>query len=215
MQEHHIRVAKTARYYTWGAPPREAEFLWIACHGYGQLARRFIRRFDQLDAGKHLIVAPEGLSRFYWQGYNDQPVASWMTREDRLHEIQDYCDYLDTLLQHVEAQCPTSVQKIGFGFSQGVATIMRWMTQRRPDLDRLVAWAGSPPDDIRYAPYRDYLDPISKHYLHGDQDLFLPKDRLEMLMAFSQEQGLDWEVTTFQGDHRIDRDTLQSLVASW
>src|SRR2546422_2073748 len=64
-QEHHLPVSRTARYYTLGEPGRGTRQLWFVCHGYGQLAGRFIRHFEQLNDGSRVIVAPEGLSRFY------------------------------------------------------------------------------------------------------------------------------------------------------
>ncbi|MFL5521990.1 MAG: hypothetical protein ACJ8B6_13695, partial [Gemmatimonadales bacterium] len=57
---HALIVPRTARYYTLGPThgfPRE---LWFVCHGYGQLAGRFLRQFAPLDDGTRLIVAPEG-----------------------------------------------------------------------------------------------------------------------------------------------------------
>ena len=42
MQEHHLSVERTARYYTLGSldGPRD---VWFVCHGYGQLAARFLK----------------------------------------------------------------------------------------------------------------------------------------------------------------------------
>src|SRR5437868_12076424 len=91
MQEHFLDTTRTARYFTLGDPVSAAE-LWFVGHGYGQLASRFLERFRGIDVEGRCIVAPEGLSRFY---LTDTPTerrvgASWMTREDRLHEIDDY-----------------------------------------------------------------------------------------------------------------------------
>ena len=61
MEEHHINVPRTARYHTVG-DGGTARAIWIVLHGYGQLARYFLRKFEGLDAGL-LIVAPEGLTR--------------------------------------------------------------------------------------------------------------------------------------------------------
>ncbi len=101
MDAHHLPVGRTARYYTLGPIGAATRQVWFACHGYGQLAERFLQRFEPLDDGAHLIVAPEGLSRFY---LSDNPRerrvgATWMTREDRLNEIADYVRYLDTLCE--------------------------------------------------------------------------------------------------------------------
>src|SRR5207245_4750618 len=65
LQEHHLAVAKTARYYSLGEPGPATRQLWYVCHGYGQLAGRFLRHFEPLDDGSRVIIAPEGLSRFY------------------------------------------------------------------------------------------------------------------------------------------------------
>ena len=85
MKERHIRVGRTARYYTLGSTGPDLREVWLVCHGIRQLARRFLPRFADLDDGKRLIVAPEGLSRFYLRGpesRRDKQIqigATWMT----------------------------------------------------------------------------------------------------------------------------------------
>ena len=107
MRERHIRVARTARYYTLGSAGTHLREVWLVCHGYRQLARRFLSRFADLDDGTRLIVAPEGLSRFYLHdpasGHGKEvPIgATWMTREDRENEITDYVGFLDGVLDEV------------------------------------------------------------------------------------------------------------------
>ncbi|MCY7356827.1 MAG: phospholipase, partial [Rudanella sp.] len=44
--EHHLSVQRTARYYTLGDFTEQTTDLWFVLHGYGQLAKYFIRRFD-------------------------------------------------------------------------------------------------------------------------------------------------------------------------
>src|SRR2546425_5855384 len=85
MQEHQFSTPRSARYFTLGSPQHAAD-VWLVCHGYGQLASRFLERFRPIAAERRCIVAPEGLSRFY---LTESPAerrvgASWMTREDRL-----------------------------------------------------------------------------------------------------------------------------------
>ena len=65
MQEHRLSVARTARYFTLGERSGAAAEVWFACHGYGQLAGRFLEKLRALDDGTRYLVAPEGLSRFY------------------------------------------------------------------------------------------------------------------------------------------------------
>src|SRR2546422_4543520 len=102
MQEHQFSTSRSARYFTLGSPQHAAD-VWLVCHGYGQLASRFLERFRPIEAERRCIVAPEGLSRFY---LTEHPAerrvgASWMTREDRLHEIDDYVRYLDGVYGNV------------------------------------------------------------------------------------------------------------------
>ena len=40
---HHLRVARTARYYTLGGGGLAPRVVWFVLHGYGQLAGQFIR----------------------------------------------------------------------------------------------------------------------------------------------------------------------------
>ena len=64
-----------------------------------------------------------------------------MTREDRLHEIEDHVAYLDQLVHHLKDQAQREVPINALGFSQGVATVARWAINSRTKLDRLVLWA--------------------------------------------------------------------------
>src|SRR5712692_3984827 len=119
MQEHRLAIARTARYYTLGALGPATRQVWFVCHGYGQLAGRFLRHFAPLDDGSRVIVAPEGLSRFYLteRAAERRVGASWMTREDRLAEIDDYVHYLDAVQTAVAASghpAPAAVHALGF-----------------------------------------------------------------------------------------------------
>ena len=40
--EKHIKVERTARYFTLGELNEHTEQIWFVCHGYGQLAEYFM-----------------------------------------------------------------------------------------------------------------------------------------------------------------------------
>ena len=145
MQEHTLTTPRTARYFTLGVPER-ANDLWFVCHGYGQLAARFLERFRPIETGQRCIVAPEGLSRFYLsESPSERRVgASWMTREDRLHEIDDYVRYLDAVYGALQ---PRAAKVTVLGFSQGTATACRWAALGSARIDRLILWGGEVPPD--------------------------------------------------------------------
>src|SRR5262245_4764075 len=151
-QEQRLRVERTARYYVLGEPGQLTREVWICCHGYGQLAGRFLRSFDAIAEPARLIVAPEGLHRFYLDPA-DRPAAerrvgaTWMTREDRTTDIDDYVRYLDAVCERVLTEVPPGVQLVALGFSQGVATVARWAAASRFTIGTLVLWgSGLPPD---------------------------------------------------------------------
>ena len=147
IREKHIRITKQARVMEYGDLSAETAFLWIGCHGYGQMVDRFASKFTILDSKKHFVVCPEGLSRFYTKGFSGDIGASWMTRQDRLLEIEDYCLYLDTLVEEYSAKAPNA-KLILFGFSQGCATLCRWLYNKPRDYHRMILWAGLIPEDL-------------------------------------------------------------------
>ena len=133
-----------SRYFTIGRPERE---VWFVLHGYGQLAARFLSRFEPIDDGTRLIVAPEGLSRFY---LTEDPAerrvgASWMTREDRITEIEDYVRYLDAVYADVVR---SAISVTVLGFSQGATTACRWAALGTSKIDRLIVWGGEVAADV-------------------------------------------------------------------
>lgn len=139
---HTISISKTAHYYTIGTAGKHVRYCWIICHGYGQLAQHFIRKFDVIAKEDTFVLAPEALSRFYTEGLTGKVGASWMTKEDRLDEITDYSNYLTTLYNEFIPQFSNDVKIILLGFSQGCATQVRWIMQAFPKFDHLVLWAG-------------------------------------------------------------------------
>src|SRR5437660_2587937 len=151
MHEHHIGVSRTARYFTLGEKPQGVAEVWFACHGYGQLAARFLEKLRVLDDGRRYLVAPEGLSRFY---LSESPAerrvgASWMTREDRLAEIDDYVPYLDAVSADVFRSLDRArVTVHALGYSQGAATASRWVAMGKAKIDRLTLWGGEFPPDL-------------------------------------------------------------------
>lgn len=213
MKGHHVKVQKTAHYYTLGEATRNTKYFWLVCHGYGQAADRFIRKFDQIVDSDSFILAPEGLSRFYWHGPRI-PVSSWMTSKDRLDEIADYARYIQSLYdQYVPLMSP-DVHIILLGFSQGVATQFRWVMRNFPKFHHLILWAGFVPEDLDYRPHGTYFSDKKLTFVYGNEDEFLTPERIDWHRQLIEEQNLNIQTIQFEGQHRIDRSILQNLVQS-
>ena len=213
IHSHTMAVARTARYCRIGAPSPAVRELWICCHGYGQLARRFARPFESLEAAHRLLLFPEGLSRFYWGKFSGPPVASWMTKEDRLDEIADYSDYLSALLSRYREQLSPHVRVTIFGFSQGVQTISRWLLRNRPDVHRLVAYAGTTPEDLDYRAATDYLTNKRFDFCYSSADPLFTAVREEWQRTFAREAGLPFRWLQYDGGHEVTAAALAQLVA--
>ena len=139
-----IPVSRQARIWTLGGDGSDAVIFWVVLHGYGQLAEFFVRKFGAIASEHRMIIAPEGLSRFYTQGFSGRVGASWMTREMRSEEIEDYLAYLDRVYDEI----PPEAQVYLLGFSQGAATAARWFYSGRRKLKGLVLWCGVFPPDL-------------------------------------------------------------------
>ena len=209
MKSHKILFEKTAHYFTLGEPTHNTKYFWIVCHGYGQLASKIIYKFDDLDLSENFILAPEGLSRFYWNRAAPEPVgSSWMTKKDRLDEIADYTRFIKKLYSENLSQLNENVKIILLGFSQGCATQVRWIMREFPKIDHLVLWAGLLPEDLDYTPHQDYLSKIKKHWIYGTDDQFLTEKTISWHHEFMKEQKLEFETTIFEGKHKIERSIL-------
>ncbi len=206
---HKLHVPRTAHYYTIGEASENTRYFVIACHGYGQAAGRFIHKFEAIAGEDTFIIAPEGLSRFYWGGFTGDVVASWMTRGDRLDEIADYCNYLQTIYDQYTAQMPDNVKIILFGFSQGCATQMRWMMQNQPRFDTLLLWAGSLPDDLDFSERRDYFNAGQLLWTYGTEDQFIKDSFLEKQRQIMLDYDLKFDVSVYEGKHQIYREALR------
>ena len=216
--EHHIPTGKTARYYTLGLGGAGVREVWVACHGYGQLARYFLKRFAGLDDGTRLIVAPEAMSRFYLEDPGGSHAkakvgATWMTREDRLHQIRDYVVYLDAVHQRVLADLPKGVRNVALGFSQGVATACRWAALGTARVDHLILWAERVPTDLDLAAAGERLRRMRITLVGGTTDPSVPSAALEEERGRLAQYGIESVVVTFPGGHQLDEPTLQSLAA--
>ena len=212
MESHQILFEKTAHYYTLGTAGKHVQRFIIACHGYGQLAERFIYKFDQLDLSNTFVLAPEGLSRFYWDNKNNIVGSSWMTKKDRLEEIADYTRFIKKLYDEYVPQFSDDVKITLLGFSQGCATQVRWIMREFPKFDNLILWAGLIPEDLVYVPHEAYFSNKNLYWVYGTQDEFLKEKHVKWHHNFLEEQGLSFQTISFDGKHVVDRSVLNELI---
>ncbi len=216
MDEHRLRIGRTARYYTLGQPGAATREVWLTCHGYGQLAGRFLEKLRGLEHGRRFLIAPEGLSRFY---LSESPTerrvgASWMTREERLAEIEDYVQYLDAVYADVVGSLDrTQVTVHALGFSQGASTVSRWAAMGKARIDRLILWGGElPPDlDIAREPAAARLRAARLTLVYGREDRFITPKVVANITDRLRQHGIPYEEIAFAGGHELDDAVLRKL----
>jgi predicted esterase len=216
-REHHLRVARTARFFVYGEPAT-AEEVWFVLHGYKQLAERFIERFTELPGvqeGRRAVVAPEALNRFYveraWEremagphGPDFRVGATWMTRSDREHEIRDYVDYLDRLRDHIAAGAG---RVVALGFSQGSETASRWAVLGAVPPAELILWGGGLAADLDPGRTGRALAGVTVSFVVGDEDAWAG-ERSTAGIALLAERGVAARRVAYEGGHRVERDVL-------
>ena len=210
-----LSVARHARLH-WLAPDAPARELWLVLHGYGQLAGFFVRHFTGLADAGAMVVAPEALNRFYLEspearvaGGSQRVGATWMTREDREHEIADYVAYLDRVAAAALARCaPGAVLRV-LGFSQGGTTAARWVARGRHRPASLVLWAAQVPDDLTLP---QDLAGIDLTFVVGTRDEYVTPQAVAGLEARLLAAGVRYRLQWYEGRHRIDPTALAKAV---
>jgi predicted esterase len=205
IQEFGIAVSKKMRYYTFGNIEK-ADTLLIVLHGFGQLSKFFLKKFDFLPEN-YLILAPEGMHRFYLQGNSGRVGASWMTKEARELDIEENTKALTALLEKVKNEKQYSKIML-LGFSQGGATAARWYFSNPKQFDHLILWASVFPPDLD----KPALEINNKNYfILGNQDEYYTEAQQFTEIAAYKEIGFN--TIHFEGKHDIHQATLSKLLA--
>lgn len=217
MKELSLPFEYTARYYKLGEITKDTKHVWFVIHGYGQLAQFFIKKFNSIEKKGVCVIAPEGLSRFYLEdiptrmaGGNNRVGASWMTRENREMDIENYINYLQSVYA-AELESTENIKVTLLGFSQGAATATRWAISGKPFFDRFVLWAGIFPVDMDFSIGQDILGKKEIISVYGDKDPFITPDRIQEMTNLCEKLKVKPKQVVFDGQHEINDQALNSL----
>ncbi|MEQ8242774.1 alpha/beta hydrolase [Fulvivirga sp.] len=211
MQEKGINIQFEARYYQLGELNESTDNLIFVLHGHGQLAKYFVNKFKSLANGKNCIIAPEGLSKYYLEGFTGRVGATWMTKEDRLTDINNYINYLNAIYGEFKDTLGLNTKVTVIGFSQGSATASRWVADNYIHFDQLILWAGIFPPDMDFDKASAILQDKPVKYIYGNSDPFITEERIEEMKGLSAKLKLKPEIMRFDGVHDIDEKTLNQL----
>lgn len=202
--EHSISLSKTFRYEVnqIGDNPK---FILYALHGYGQLARYFIRKFQNLEESC-IVVAPEGMHRFYLKGSSGRVGASWMTKEAREIDISDTNKFLNSIRTEIKKQY--DLPEILLGFSQGGATSARW-NQISGGFKAQILWGCVFPPDIEKEKIHS-CGQGNDFFVLGTKDEYFDSEAQEKIKSFYE--SIQYSIVTFDGNHDIHLETLNEII---
>ncbi len=194
--------------------------LWVALHGYGETAAMMAARVRWPAAPRRAWCFPEAPHRFYVTGgqparaHADLPVgASWMTRDLRDADIAANLAYLDTVVERAAPPAAAALHVIGF--SQGAATATRWAAARAaagsPPAS-LTVWGALLPPELPLGPGAA-LAAVPLTLVCGTRDRWIAEDRFVAEVDRLRHAGHPVRVLRFDGGHRFDDHTVQSLIA--
>jgi predicted esterase len=217
MTEHQIKVERTARFYTLGELNENTKTIWFVVHGYGQLSQYFIKKFSKIADNQTFIVAPEAPARFYLDEKYSRVGSSWTTRELRDSDKKDNNDFLNQVYDNLLKDRDLSKIEINIlGFSQGCATVCRWIDNGHIQCNRLLLWAGFFSNGIREVIEPEKLKNTETYYIYGDKDEFLiAYPEISEKFRATMIEEINPKVVCFEGKHTVDEATLKMIIAGF
>ncbi len=211
----YFETQKTARYSTYGKLSDQTKYFWFGLHGSKMQCEQVLYKFKDFDPNEHFVLAPEGLNRLYLDGFGGEVVASWMTKRDRLKEIEDFSNYLTQLYHKYISQLAPNTKKIVFGFSQGGTSLFRWLHHSSIEVDEIIAYSCWIPEDIDLKLSKTPLVDRKMLFTYGIQDQFLTRENIEKVQKVIDNNSLSFTMEPYEGDHRISKDQLLKIFKDY
>ncbi len=209
---HYLKTEKTARVVVEGEVNPQLKQIWLIAHGYGHLASYFVNKMRLLFNEENLVIVPEGLHRYYLNGVSGRVGASWMTKEERERDIEDYCSYLDKVYETYILPLNGKYIVNAMGFSQGGATICRWASHTGHAIDNLIVWGSVIPPDMKWENDLEKIKECNWFYVAGDSDEYLNKAQQSEQVTLLKKHGIQPELIEYQGGHDILNKPLALLT---
>ena len=211
LKELSVNISTTARFYLSNEVSKDIKVVWFVFHGYGMQAKNFIADFDSIFDKNTLVVAPEGIHRFYRRGTRNDISANWMTSDLRTSDIKNNIAYLNTVLRKLEEDGLPEDVKIGvIGFSQGGPTSFRWVAQLERAVEMVIAWGTDLPLDVIEQPQS--LRKINESNIKlviGSDDEYISSDKVDDFIIEYSDKGVEFDFHTFEGGHSLHEDTIR------
>jgi predicted esterase len=170
--------------------------LLVGFHGYGENAERHLEELRRLPgASRRVLCAVQALHPFY--NRTGDVIASWMTRLQREHAVQDNVRYVASVVAEVKRELPVSEQLIYLGFSQGAAMAYRAAAGSGHACHGVVVLGGDVPPELE--PSLGQLPPVLLG--RGSSEEWYDAAKMEHDVELLRGKGVDVRPFVFEGGH--------------
>ena len=213
MEKKNISISKKARYFQLGKISEHTKTIWFVFHGYGMLSQYFIKKFKSLENNQSVIISPEALSRFYIGENYDRVGASWITKEDKLNDIDDNNNYLNSLFKLTTKNIDlNSINIHVLGFSQGGATACRWILNSNIKINSLCLWGADIPVDCLSENNREKWEQFKTTLIIGKRDEFISDENKAKFAKLLNSYNLNYDTIEYDGTHKIIEEVLIDYI---
>ena len=213
MEKKNISISKKARYFQLGKISEQTKTIWFVFHGYGMLSQYFIKKFKNLENNHTVIISPEALSRFYIGENYDRVGASWITKEDKLDDIDDNIAYLNSLFELTTKNIDLNSINIHLlGFSQGGATACRWILNSNIKINSLGLWGADIPIDCLSEKNREKWLQFKTTLIIGKRDEFISDENKAKFAKLLSSYRLKYNLIEYDGAHKIIEEVLIDYI---
>ena len=127
--------------------------------------------------------------------------------------IKDYVNFLDRVYDEVMTQVGNrNIQVNVLGFSQGTATVCRWLCQGKAKADNLIFWAGAFPRDLDLEVDKRVFRSMNNWIVVGDRDQFIEWSQVEEFEKLLRQQNIPHRMIKFSGKHEVRDEPLLQLL---
>lgn len=196
-------------------PSGSEKEIWLILHGYGQLAEFFLRKFRPFFDPSRLFVAPEGINRSYREGFSGRVGANWMTKHQRDTDIINGMNYLNAVMENVLKPYDDKPELNVLGFSQGAATVSRWVVQSPLPIKKMVLWGGALAVDLDMEELHEKAKNLHLILATGDNDPLITPERIkEQLGHVGTVAFRKLSNFTYEGGHDLDEQLLRQIIVA-
>ncbi len=203
MTERRVATTTHGRYLVIPSETSGPAPMLVGFHGYGEDAETQLERLRAIPgSASWVIVSIQALHRFYERRTN-RVVASWMTRQDRELAIADNSAYVQSCIDAVSAEWPTTRKIVFAGFSQGVAMAFRAATNASVSKAGVIAVGGDVPPELSAEALKRLSGAL---IVRGVSDEWYRKEQFAADEKRLTECSVDVRAVEFNGGHEWSGD---------